>query len=71
MRVIYAILIFFYGVILLPFKTVRSYKFSRILTLAEVISFRNLYKIKVQNSKLLKIIRYDDDDDDRQMKPRL
>ena len=43
----------------------RSYRFSRILTLTEVISFRILYMnmIKVQKSKLIKnqeIIRYDD-----------
>ena len=55
MHVISAIFDFFYGAILFPFKKLsidRSYKFSRILTLTEVISFRNLYTIKVQKSKL-------------------
>ena len=54
---------FFYGAILLPFKKLskcRSYKFSWIVTLTEVISFRNLYMIKVQKSKVIKIIDNDD-----------
>ena len=42
----------------LKISNVLFYKFSRILTLTKVISFRNLSK--VQKSKLIKIIRYDD-----------
>ena len=75
MRVISAILIF-YGAILLPFKNcpmIVRISLAEFLAQTEVISFIKLYMIKVQKSKLIKIIRYDDDDDrqtDRQINLR-
>ena len=50
MRLISAIMSFYWShaIALQKLSNERSYKFSWILTLTEVISFRNLYIIKVQ-----------------------
>ena len=50
---------FFYGAILWPFKKCPMNILIRLIEFyvkTEVISFRNLYMIKVQKSKLIKII---------------
>ena len=71
MRIISAIMNFywFHAIALQKLSNERSYKFSWILTLTEVIIFRNLYMIKVKKSKLIKNY-WRQEDDRRQMKLR-